>query len=215
MQFGANSNTFAHAARYANIPDFWVFYERYMKIEPRLTTTAPIYARALAGEPPPRSILQCPSNPRTNFYDGAAYRFHPGSTLDLRVTPTKLAAVGRKVPQVGPNPALFSDLMYVSDVTGWPTRAASNHWNRATGEPAGGNVVSLDGSVTWFSYSLANSSSTTMQEIYVQSNAIARNIGFPSNAVFLVTDAAGNLKDGYSLSTMHAGRQWYYVRNMY
>ena len=65
---------------------------------------------------------------------------------------TRLIEVGIAANLPGETPALWADkcVLAATNSNGGPQE--TNHWDRSTGDPAGGNVSRADGSVVWMPY---------------------------------------------------------------
>lgn len=150
---------------------------------------------------PPR-ILICPSSNRAPnpWFETLFYGYYTGSTNNVRVTVSGLNAVARQFAAIaGTNPATFGDV-----VDFWYTPENTNHWDRRSNQPAGGNVANLDGSVAWHptaARTFANGSlNPAAIDGFINSNWPGNSYrGTPGNAIFLITDGSANSISGYSV----------------
>ena len=110
-------------------------------------------------------ILVCPSAVPPSDYYNADYMLCAGGATDFSMTESRLRAAALKFPQyTDGNPALFADFTYYMNLApGVAPRI--NHYDFVKKQPAGGNVVMLDGSVRWFPFSgEANRAETSSME---------------------------------------------------
>ncbi len=179
--------------------------------------------------------LICPArNVEVTGGSEAMYGFYPVSANDLPVKTNTLMSVVRKYQAYcGESPALWADI-----VTYGGDRKTTNHWgkaparNNAVGtntriQPAGGNVVNLDGSVHWLNYKAYGSSSGLFDHWlnleYVEnfvggfgSFSSNNSAGFPANAVYMSLPASGNAPSqnpAQTAKTIFIGMTWLTVTN--
>ena len=126
----------------------------------------------------PRHLI-CPSaTPRPDYYY-ADYMQCAGGATDFPMTESRLRAAAMQFAQfTDGNPAIFADGAYFKNLGDNAPRV--NHWDSVKNQPAGGNVVSLDGSVRWFPYSTGPAS----PETYIW-GGIWNTIGRPVNSILI------------------------------
>lgn len=200
-------------------PDWWTIYGTYMNYPLRMT--------ASGGESQglrfPSAAMQCPSNLRKDSSRNA-YVMCTGSAPDFRMTSARLERVFQRfaLGQYGPGPALMADRAVVHDYpAGGIYQKETNHWNPhgkspssgdPPGAPAGGNVVHLDGSVTWYSY---HTNVSRSYERYYSNGAIFNLQAWPGTTVMFCTQnvPTGELELRSGNPNAQLGPNWGYTKN--
>ena len=145
-------------------------------------------------------VFTCPSQPRSEVNSTYDYCMSTCSAGDYPMRSTVLSSVGRRYPKFfgSQSPALWNDLVAVS---GSPFVRYTNHWDNSRQRPAGGNVVHLDGSVSWYDYKLAPTPGDFPCYVGPSGLVIFANIAWPSTAVLFPLDENANILWGYNPPT--------------
>lgn len=192
-----------------NNPDFVNFYTNYLQADPGVPQVAAgvnYYNNALRQNP--AKVMICPSAESRSDYGTGCYMQCVGNAVNYALTPAKLSAaakstigVTRAGYEIG-NPAVFCDLEpYNPGFATSPSPSYANHWNRS-GNPAGGNVLNLDWSVIWMSYTPGGKKGVDVYN--TGTNPPLGGILVPGNFVGFGTTSKGNLIDLVDWHSMYS-----------
>lgn len=171
---------------YASNYDAYSFY-RYMGGDPAPVDGVEPFSLNIASD---NKRMACPAQTQHpgNDYFWSDYMQCAGGTYDFPMTETRLMTAARNKDVAylmdSGGPALFADMAVHSD--GGPRqRSATNHWDNVKNQPAGGNVVRLDGSVRWYPYvgDPIAEGKPCRPETYIRNGAIYNVQGYPTNAI--------------------------------
>ena len=165
--------------------------------------------------------MACPAQTQhpDNDYFWSDYMQCAGSTYDFPMTERRLltAAKNKDVAYLMDTggPALFADVVFISNQSNKRNPSATNHWDRVKNRPAGGNVVHLDGSVRWYPFvgDPVAEGKPCRPETYLSNGSVFNEIGYPTSAILIKldigTDSAGryvsivNVKDPIAMVGVH------------
>jgi prepilin-type N-terminal cleavage/methylation domain-containing protein len=171
---------------YHSSPSFQNFTQEYFKVPD-------VIANNLRFQTP--GALICPANDRGNFYR-LSYAYYLGSPADHPQKFSKWVSIGRRagkdVPSSG-GAAVFADRCNLLNAGNNGGPLETNHWKND--KPAGGNVVTVDGSVRWQPYDPKHNLSTDQDTYVVNGGSVGGHIALPGNAIYIRIngDPDGNL----------------------
>lgn len=151
-------------------------------------------------------VLICPSNPRPNYYR-ISYGYYTGSCEGYPLKLSQLTRASRYLigADNGRPPAIFGDRCITSlvDIASNGGPGETNHWDPKKSLPAGGNVVSADGSVVWLPY---NAVVRTPESFGRNGGLLGQDTAVPSNTIMIKT-AGNNTVDTRRLVVMGASNR--------
>jgi prepilin-type N-terminal cleavage/methylation domain-containing protein len=169
---------------------FWNFYAHYLGGHLNPLINSGHWSEGIQRQP--IGAMVCPSNPRENgdYYWGS-YGYVTGSALDYPVKLSQLHQIAQRyATTTAGTAALWCDRVVVRDAANL-SRSDTNHWDKKTGQPAGGNVACTDGSVVWYPYKQG----VQAAEHYVTNGTIGGVAPLPANHIMpMVSGPAPFLK---------------------
>jgi prepilin-type N-terminal cleavage/methylation domain-containing protein len=176
-----------------SMDDFHYFYATYLKSDPGITSSGtPVVRTANNIQNRPVGVMICASNVRTSYFR-SAYVFYAGSANDFPMRLTLLSGITTRVTNrvvAGEGgPVLWADRINLQDAGNNGGPQETNHIGQ-NGVPAGGNVLTVDGSCRWFNYA---GNVTVSDAFIVNGGSVGGAISIPSSAIYLRLDGSGNI----------------------
>jgi hypothetical protein len=164
----------------------------------------------------------CPSTQRSDFWN-VCYGFYGGSPSNSKVDILRLMSAHQKAktnggqPSSGSSPALWGDRCNVSyeNVANNGGYIEINHKRPSSYLPSGGNVVTTDGSVAWFSYQGA-AAVLVERQFQINLAVVGSNyIAIPSNSVLIGVGSGANFDEAVDATGVALGGNYQPFGNIF
>jgi len=155
-------------------------------------------------------VMICPANPRPNYFRNP-YGLFSGSPANKPFTAEVLIDFARKKSAtsttfIAKMPALMGDRCNITNAGNNGGPVETNH-KTASGYPAGGNIVHLDGSAAWYQFA----GNVTVQDAYVvNGGSVGGHVAVPASGVWPRTNANWDL-DTSRNDNLFTGRSYLHV----